>query len=682
MNWLLIGNGFESPQYDTCFAYYNYVQPLIKTLGHPFRLKTDTIIGFEDNEITVRTVGQYNSEEVSELLQREHFQLVIEIFKDKPSGVLHNIKSNHSSTLPPVFGICLDTKADCSPEAHDIYDEIWGFNTTFRNTIPEGLFLDNYQDYQLEKKYDLSYIGTATDEKAKILTDLVNNGFIIHVWGFGWEKYKELRYTARGYLPHWEMQKKISQSKINLHFTYPADNSNVKQHEIVASGGNPFNIPVAEYESSYSDTIYNALRKALASNDKNKQPAVQDNKDLFEDIKQKTSVYIPDSTILREEPPFHKLAIVCPVHNQEKYLEQTIISVLGQTSKDFEFLILDDGSTDKTADIIKKYSHDKRLRYKYQNNIGKNLDAFDKLIQTLQDETNSTYIARIDGDDIMYPHRIKNQLDAFEQNEHLSISYTNISGIVDSGKSAHRKINNSTLNTLPSKSISREMYDTNFILHPTIMMKRKDIEEMGGFQTPYASDLYFWMHASPYLNFAYIEEPGILYRHHNKGSSTGLADKSPAHEETLKVLVSMRGRYTILNLYEEIENAPDKDLAFYLAYIHLSTLMAFGKKRIDILIVQNCKRALEHNPFGLEALNYLLIIARMNGHPDFHHWINYVEQNKEHLTKESNYELFNDKLQALLAYQAPSGYNQDLLQFWMHPNEEKIKEFLNQPINR
>ena len=60
------------------------------------------------------------------------------------------------------------------------------------------------------------------------------------------------------------------------------------------------------------------------------------------------------------------VSVICRTYNREEFIEETIVSVLSQTFKDFEFLILDDGSTDNTKNIIDKYTHDPRIKYVYQ----------------------------------------------------------------------------------------------------------------------------------------------------------------------------------------------------------------------------------------------------------------------------------------------------------------------------
>ena len=109
------------------------------------------------------------------------------------------------------------------------------------------------------------------------------------------------------------------------------------------------------------------------------------------------------------------VTVLMPVYNGEKFLNEAIESILCQTFQDFEFLIINDGSTDNSQQCIESF-HDDRIRViNKKNNIG--------LVGTLNrglENSNGTYIARFDQDDISLPNRLKNQLKFLERNEECS----------------------------------------------------------------------------------------------------------------------------------------------------------------------------------------------------------------------------------------------------------------------
>lgn len=109
------------------------------------------------------------------------------------------------------------------------------------------------------------------------------------------------------------------------------------------------------------------------------------------------------------------LVSVCmPMYNASEYLRECIDSVLAQSFEDFEFLIVDDGSTDDSVSIVRFYA-DPRIRL-----IQNNHDYIGSL-NILLDEARGKYIARMDADDVMMPERLQVQYDYMEENTDVDI---------------------------------------------------------------------------------------------------------------------------------------------------------------------------------------------------------------------------------------------------------------------
>lgn len=106
-----------------------------------------------------------------------------------------------------------------------------------------------------------------------------------------------------------------------------------------------------------------------------------------------------------------KISVIMSVHNDQDNVSNAITSILNQTYKDFEFLIVDDCSTDNTLKIIKKFVTDPRIKlYKNENNIG-----LTKSLNYLIEKSNGKYIFRQDSDDISLPDRFQKQLNILEK---------------------------------------------------------------------------------------------------------------------------------------------------------------------------------------------------------------------------------------------------------------------------
>jgi glycosyltransferase involved in cell wall biosynthesis len=105
------------------------------------------------------------------------------------------------------------------------------------------------------------------------------------------------------------------------------------------------------------------------------------------------------------------ISVLVPVYNAESFLKETIESVLNQTFKNFELIIIDDGSTDSSIDIIRSYTDHRIKIYQNQKNIGTTATLC-KGIDLCQAE----YIARLDHDDICYPNRLERQYEFINSN--------------------------------------------------------------------------------------------------------------------------------------------------------------------------------------------------------------------------------------------------------------------------
>ncbi len=131
--------------------------------------------------------------------------------------------------------------------------------------------------------------------------------------------------------------------------------------------------------------------------------------------------------IVRSKDP--KVSVLLSVYNDEKYIGEAVDSILSQTLKDFELLIIDDSSTDKTRDIISAYK-DPRIRLvKTKNNIG-----ITKSLNKGLGIARGKYIARLDSDDISCPDRLEKQLICIESNKNYAMVGSRTEVIDESGK--------------------------------------------------------------------------------------------------------------------------------------------------------------------------------------------------------------------------------------------------------
>lgn len=159
------------------------------------------------------------------------------------------------------------------------------------------------------------------------------------------------------------------------------------------------------------------------------------------------------------------ISVLLPVYNGEKYLNEAIDSILNQTYSDFELIILDDCSTDHTADIIKAYT-DKRIRYVYNERNLKISASLNKGISLAKGE----YIARMDADDISHPERFQRQIEIFENNPNVDIVNIRYNIMSEDGKYLRKY----KFNISPSSEALKYLIHVDcFICHAGVMIRKK-----------------------------------------------------------------------------------------------------------------------------------------------------------------------------------------------------------------
>jgi glycosyltransferase involved in cell wall biosynthesis len=165
---------------------------------------------------------------------------------------------------------------------------------------------------------------------------------------------------------------------------------------------------------------------------------------------------------MTEESPL--VSVVMPVYNAAPFLREAIDSVLNQTFPDFEFIIINDGSTDASDAIIRSYADPRIVYLTNDKNSG--------LVFTLNkgiDAAKGKYIARMDGDDVCLPDRLLTQKKMLEEEPELSAVASVVKMINERGE--HSKRWTLDEETTSWKTIRRKMPRENCIAHPSVMIR-------------------------------------------------------------------------------------------------------------------------------------------------------------------------------------------------------------------
>jgi Glycosyltransferases involved in cell wall biogenesis len=207
------------------------------------------------------------------------------------------------------------------------------------------------------------------------------------------------------------------------------------------------------------------------------------------------------------------------VLNGERWLSQAVESILQQTLEDFEFIIINDGSTDGTRDILAEYaSTDGRIRVYHQANLGL-ISSLNKGCELARGE----YIARMDADDVAFPDRFEKQLEFLTRQPAVALLGGGISEVDETGQHL-RTLSFPTT----SLAIREHLQHGNCFAHPTVMFKKAAFFELGGYRRAFlhAEEYDLWLRMAEKYEVANLTVPVLYYRlHPNQVSGRHLAQQ-------------------------------------------------------------------------------------------------------------------------------------------------------------
>jgi len=213
----------------------------------------------------------------------------------------------------------------------------------------------------------------------------------------------------------------------------------------------------------------------------------------------------------------HQLSVVMPVWNGERYLAEAVESILSQTLQTFEFLILDDGSTDSTPDILRAFANrDSRIRLIQLNHEG--------IVVALNcgiAEAKSNWIARMDCDDIAHPDRLKKQIRAITSHPGSVLCHTGIRQIGEPALMAIQPRFSRTKAFLAARLCFQCP-----IIHPSVIFSKSAFLQAGGFRESerHAEDYALWGRLLSLGDFVGLPEPLLNFRVHGGSISKKKAD--------------------------------------------------------------------------------------------------------------------------------------------------------------
>jgi glycosyltransferase involved in cell wall biosynthesis len=262
------------------------------------------------------------------------------------------------------------------------------------------------------------------------------------------------------------------------------------------------------------------------------------------------------------------ISVVMPVYNGERFLAEAVESVLNQTYKDFEFIIVDDGSTDSTPQMLQRYAEkDPRVKIINAGKVG-----LSKAMNLGMTAAQYPWIARMDADDVCLPRRLEACIEAAQADPDVVVWGTGIHHINAKGK---------VLSTSRVGPRTREQFNhlrqtgqAVQVINPSAMMRKDIVDKVGGYKEAFtaAHDLEIFDEMAEYGPILCIPEILVLYRVHG----TSISAKKFFTQKKL-------ARYVEARRHARLESRPIPTLEDFLAnYDNLPWRKRFKRNRQDL----------------------------------------------------------------------------------------------------
>ena len=224
-----------------------------------------------------------------------------------------------------------------------------------------------------------------------------------------------------------------------------------------------------------------------------------------------------------------KISVIIPTYNREKYLSEAIDSVLSQTYQDFEIIIVDDGSTDNTREIVSEYINrfslqpkadppqaEPAIHYFYQDNKGpaaaRNLGI---------KQSKGGYIAFLDSDDVWLPEKLEVQVERLDKCINVSLVYSDMGEINSDGKIIEANTYLFRASKRPSGYIFHDLLIGTLISTITVMVRKSTLQEVGSFSEDLlvGEDYEMWLRISKFHRIEFVDKVVALRRSHALSTS-------------------------------------------------------------------------------------------------------------------------------------------------------------------
>ncbi|WP_395705306.1 glycosyltransferase family 2 protein [Rhodococcus ruber] len=199
-----------------------------------------------------------------------------------------------------------------------------------------------------------------------------------------------------------------------------------------------------------------------------------------------------------------RLSVILPVRNGADYVRSAVASTLTALTRDSELVVLDDGSQDRTPEILDVFK-DRRLRILRREHS----EGLASGLNYLLDATDSEIVGRMDADDVCFPWRFRHQVREYDRGTHFVFSQ-----ILHLGPGRFN-LRPTRLDALNSRILPLQLLIENPVAHPTALFSRSAVRNLGCYRRVLSEDYDLWLRAAVRgYSMKRTSVPVLLYRHH------------------------------------------------------------------------------------------------------------------------------------------------------------------------
>ncbi|MNK00030.1 putative glycosyltransferase EpsJ [compost metagenome] len=211
---------------------------------------------------------------------------------------------------------------------------------------------------------------------------------------------------------------------------------------------------------------------------------------------------------------FPLVSVIIPCYNHEQYVEECILSVVNQTYRNVQLIVIDDGSKDKSVEVIEKLQAKYQFIFEAQNNIG----LSSTLNKAITKYCTGKYISIVASDDFWHPDKIKYQVEHYEQHDQLGLVYCDVN-IVNANSEV---IDSFSLGAKTEQCTTEDIIrGISVIPALTVMVKKSIYDDIGLFDVEtLVEDWDMWIRISLKYNIGFVDKKLAYYRTHDTNISS------------------------------------------------------------------------------------------------------------------------------------------------------------------